>query len=289
MKGLGFDPDPVNPNMDLRTQLGRRLRADAFRGNLRCLTSHLEAGADSNFVDEPGEYTALILAAHRGHTEVVRALLDVPGIDVDYTDGHGATALHHACTQGELRCAEALLAAGAAPDRARTDNGSTPLVNACDFGHADVVVTLLALGRVDAEHACHDDETPLSTAAANGWHRCVRAIAPHCDVNRRVCGRSALHVTRCADTAAALLLAGACRFLHNRDGITPQEAAYGNAAVVAVFDSGIDYWHRVRHAKHGHAMREAVATLLLVWARVGSLPVEMWLLVCTFVRSADWP
>ena len=72
--------------------------------------------------------------------------------------------------------------------------------------------------------------------------------------------------------------------------------------MLAVFASGADYWQRKRHGGHSRAMKEAVATLLLVDqrldanaallpphtpARLPYLPKELWLVVASFLRRAD--
>jgi len=52
-------------------------------------------GIDVNKADNHGN-TALILASHRGHTEVVKLLLSVEGIDVNKANNDGCTALFKA-------------------------------------------------------------------------------------------------------------------------------------------------------------------------------------------------
>ena len=81
----------------------------------------------------------------------------------------------------------------------------------------------------------------------------------------------------------------------------PLALARGGAAVRAVFLSGVDYWQRTRHGGHGWAMQQAVRVLLLVRQRLDAappgadertplyLPEEMWLRMCGFLRSADFP
>ena len=121
-----------------------------------------------------------------------------------------------------------------------------------------------------------------------------------------------------------LLLAGGCRFLRDDGGKTPLDCAGGHQVVRKVFASGVDYWQRRRHGGHSWALKEAVATLLLVRQRLdaqgaGVLPPappaapprghalrsrsrslaqataqlphlleEIWLVACGFLRSADF-
>ena len=55
--------------------------------------------------------TALFLAARRGLTENVKALLTADGIQVNEKDAGGLTALHLAARNGDTRIVKALLAA----------------------------------------------------------------------------------------------------------------------------------------------------------------------------------
>ena len=104
------------------------------------------------------------------------------------------------------------------------------------------------------------------------------------------------------------------------DGRTPLDHAAGHKGVVKVFASGVDYWQRRRRGGHSWALKEAVATLLLVRQRLDTraavlqaapplgrralrsrsraladaaaqlphLPEEIWLAACGFLRSADF-
>ena len=106
--------------------------------------------------------------------------------------------------------------------------------------------------------------------------------------------------------AALVLVGGGCRFAKNAKGCTPLELT-SSKAIRELYRLGIDYWQRRRHAQHSHAMRQTVRALLLARQRLGAralpdlapsrrqqphptlarLPEEIWLLICTFLRSAD--
>ena len=86
---------------------------------------------DINRVLEGEKSTALTMAAFRGNTEIVQALLAVPGIDANLPMHHGGTALYLAAQEGHTAVVRALAAVdGIRPNLATYDNGLTPLLMA---------------------------------------------------------------------------------------------------------------------------------------------------------------
>ena len=83
----------------------------------------------------------LMLAALRGHTDLVKKLID-RGADVNKT---GWTPLHYAATNGHLEIMNLLLEHHAYID-AESPNATTPLMMAAHYGSADAVRLLLAAG-----------------------------------------------------------------------------------------------------------------------------------------------
>ena len=117
----------------------------------------------------PDGACALHLAAHFGHAETVKALLNL-GAPVDLLSG-GAfrnAPLHAAAAGGRVAMVDLLLAAGATPDLP-DGNGYTPLHVAAANGLVPAVKALLAKGaRPDA--ASKDGKTPLSVALERDEH-----------------------------------------------------------------------------------------------------------------------
>jgi hypothetical protein len=109
----------------------------------------LEFGADPKAVTSPYDGTALIAAAHLGHDEVVRILIEA-GAPLDHVNNLGWTALIEAIVLGDggprhVACVEALLAAGAnphLPDR----NGTSPLELARQLGYKQMVAMIEKAG-----------------------------------------------------------------------------------------------------------------------------------------------
>merc|ERR1719313_1552623 len=109
-------------------------------------------------VDEDGEgsvalegeqlvgVTALIAAAYEGQLRCLELLLSA-GADADggqgWADKDGYPPLHAAAQSGRLACVERLLEAGADKD-IRNADGETALHRAARFGHAATVEVLLA-------------------------------------------------------------------------------------------------------------------------------------------------
>ncbi|XP_041375849.1 LOW QUALITY PROTEIN: uncharacterized protein LOC121388539 [Gigantopelta aegis] len=77
---------------------------------------------------------AMIVAAHRGHTEMVARLIDEAGADVNATTPMGRTALHLASSRGKGDIIDLLLEKGGNID-AEDSEGHTPLTIANKFGH----------------------------------------------------------------------------------------------------------------------------------------------------------
>jgi ankyrin repeat protein len=86
--------------------------------------------------------TPILYASERGHTTVVRLLLD-EGADVHATSREGYTALHKACGHGHADIAAMLLQNGHAYVNAQTINGSTALHRACLSSHMAAATVLL--------------------------------------------------------------------------------------------------------------------------------------------------
>ena len=116
--------------------LGRTLVQAAQAGGLRDTVFLLASGADAAY--EVQAWTALEEAAHGGHIQVVRVLLDAGAGPND--------ALHWALTfasgQGHTACAALLLDRGADVHF----DGDSPLVEAADEGRVDTARLLLDRG-----------------------------------------------------------------------------------------------------------------------------------------------
>jgi ankyrin repeat protein len=138
----------VDAGADVNLQDGSR--ANAFlalgeTGNVSVLDEVLRGDPDTTLTNRFGG-TALIPAAHRGHVEMVRALLARTDVDVDHINDPGWTALLEAVILGDggpvhTEIVRMLLEAGA--DRSIADrDGVTPLEHASRSGYDDIAALL---------------------------------------------------------------------------------------------------------------------------------------------------
>lgn len=129
----------------------------------------LGEGADANTKDNIGVngFTAIGLAAHQGHTEVLTTLIEhangqtipqnikgetqslattgMKGAKVDLVDGYGYTPLMWAAWNGHVDSVKVLLASGAEKNK-YNKHGEQSLHFAASAGQAEVLATLLAAG-----------------------------------------------------------------------------------------------------------------------------------------------
>ena len=102
----------------------------------------------------------LCYAACKGNIEVLKRLLQAPGVQVDQLSQSQATALFYAAEQGHKQVVELLLENGADPDMA-DKNQVGPLHIACLHGQTEIVELLLNAGaymesRTEQKYTCFE-------------------------------------------------------------------------------------------------------------------------------------
>jgi ankyrin repeat protein len=132
---------------------------------VRLLLSHRGAydRVQLNLAGDDG-FTALSWAAHHGNLECMRTLLNA-GADVNHATSTGYTPLHFVANRTDVKLAQLLLRKGAAVN-ARGECGFTPLHNAVYCDNVAVAELLLRSG-ADVEARYHHS-APLHVAADKG-------------------------------------------------------------------------------------------------------------------------
>jgi ankyrin repeat protein len=134
----------ANPSL-LDSQRYDAVTISAVRDDLRTLQALLANGASAKLITSPYDGTALIAAAHLGHSEVVRALI-AAGAPLDHVNNLGWTALMEAVVLGDgdarhTEVVRALLEAGARTDIPDRQN-VTPSEHARRRGYAHIATLI---------------------------------------------------------------------------------------------------------------------------------------------------
>ena len=125
----------------------------------------------------PGGTSTLWHAAEAGDREILQLLLD-HGAKVDAKPPGGATAMFRAAVRGDLHTAELLLGYGAKVD-AKPPGGSTALWQVADQGNQAIVRLLLGHG-ANANAKPAGSETALTRATKKGNGDMIRLLLEYC-------------------------------------------------------------------------------------------------------------
>ena len=147
-------------SINLRQADGATALFAAAEANLPGIVEALaRRGADVNLTLFDGT-PPLCLAAFKSNIEVLKCLLQAPGVLVDQLSQSQATALFYAAKEGQKEAVELLLAKGADPDIA-DENQVGPLHIACLHGQTEIVELLLNAGadmesRTEQKYSCFE-------------------------------------------------------------------------------------------------------------------------------------
>ena len=185
----------------------------------------VEAGARMQLFPENDCTTCLTIAACGGHTDTVRYVVGLPGVEVNHQDADNKTALHWAVNQNHPDIVQVLIDAGAYID-ARDNEGRSPLQSACVsiVGLDNVKLLVRAGAGVRTDNM---GSTCLTLAARVGNTDTVRYLVglPDFDVNDRDgMNHTALYwaiIHGCADVIQVLIDAGADINTKNDHGCAP--------------------------------------------------------------------
>jgi hypothetical protein len=177
---------------------------------LSCLVEEL--GADVNREDDHC-WTALAVAAGRGHHDTVRYLVEELGADVNSQDNTGLTPLYVAAGQGHRDVVQVLLNLGADIDR-RNNDVFTPLMIASIKKHSEVIKWLVKAG-ADAQ-ALFNNNTNTTAAALSRHVGASAAQTAYLDAKTHCfnAGCSGAGIVKCTGCKQARSCGEACQLAH---------------------------------------------------------------------------
>ncbi|MFT6698314.1 MAG: ankyrin repeat protein [Polaromonas sp.] len=140
------------------------------RDNSRAITALLQRGFDPNTIDPQARH-GLTMALADSALNAAEALLEAPGIDVNFLNAQDESPLMYAALNGHLALAKKLIEKDADVNK----TGWTPLHYAATKGHVEVMRLLLdSSAFVDAESP--NGTTPLMMAAQYGNGAAVKLL-----------------------------------------------------------------------------------------------------------------
>lgn len=134
------------------------------------LRSLLERGFDPNTLNDKGEH-GVMLGVREGSFKSVLVLLSFPLTKAEHRNAVDESPLMLAAIQGNLELSKALIARGAAVNKA----GWTPLHYAASSAHLDIMRLLLSEG-ADLNARSPNESTPLMMAAMYGSAEAVKVL-----------------------------------------------------------------------------------------------------------------
>ena len=143
-----------------------KLHQTALDGSTESLVALLSDGSIDIDQGNQHGWTPLMLASGKGHSHVVRILLNKRA-NASIVAGGGITALHASAGEGHLAVCKMLVNAGANVEAATTE-GVTPLHMAAEYGHCEVMSMLIEAG-ANPNRRKIDGATPLFFAVQNGY------------------------------------------------------------------------------------------------------------------------
>ncbi len=218
---------------------GVALRKAAEAGNVDELRRLISKGVDVNYSGRKG-YTALHRASYEGHTECVKYLLSINGVNVNKRDEAGLTPLHRA----RPNCVPLLLSAPGIDVNMEDKKGRTPLCFAAKCGATERLQRLLLSPEVIVNAADAEGFTPLHYAVREGYTSCILMLLAAKGVNVNAAdkkGNTPLILAAIYGNSEAAQYLMACRDVRtefrNEEGKTAAEVAaqLGHRDIVGMF------------------------------------------------------
>ena len=138
---------------------------------------------DAGDIGTDSLFSGLHGASFFGIVELVSAIINAEGCEIDQRDCTGSTPLAWAAECGHIGVAKLLLGREDIDPNCPDTYDRTPLLCAAAHGHEGVVKLLLGREDVDLNRPDGDDQTPLSCAATNGNEGVVKLLLGREDVD----------------------------------------------------------------------------------------------------------
>ena len=145
----------------------------AERGHTEIVKFLIDAKANLNIKTNYG-YTASMLAAKGGHTEIVKFLIEAEA-DMNITDNFGKTTLMYAAKNGGTEVARLLIENKGDMNITDDHYGETALVHAAKNGRTEIVRLLIA-AKADVNIKANYGYTALMLAASGGHTEIVKFL-----------------------------------------------------------------------------------------------------------------
>ncbi|TFK26004.1 ankyrin [Coprinopsis marcescibilis] len=192
---LGLDPSPTSPcplppNLDVNYQSPAgytALALAASRGHLATVELLLRVeGIDVGCPDYYGELSPLAWASGQGHVQVVDMLLGV--VDADHVNIGPRTALMRASRAGHTEVMKSLLGiqgidVNASVPQCFSDGGDSALTIATQHGHLDAVQLLLGVDGIDVNASHCTFGTAIAQASRRGSQDLVTLLLRREDID----------------------------------------------------------------------------------------------------------
>jgi ankyrin repeat protein len=153
-----------------------QLITSCAKGEVVAIQYCIKQRADPNFQDVKTQ-SALLIAAHCGHDECVRVLLEYRA-DVHLRRTDGATPLYQAAANGHASVVKRLVDAKSDIEARTTETNSTPLLAAARNGKDTSVLALIELS-ADPNSRNAMGATPLHLAVFASHAKSVRILLDH--------------------------------------------------------------------------------------------------------------
>ena len=163
-------------------------------------------------------FSGLHGASFFGIVELVAAIIDAEGCEIDQQDCTGGTPFGWAAVNGHEGVAKLLLGRDDVDPNRPDRYGETPLGWAAIKGHEGVVKLLLGRENVDPDHPGENNRTPLGCAALEGHEEVVKLLLGREDVDPNHPDADDLTPLGCA---AILGHEGVVKLLLGREDVDP--------------------------------------------------------------------